>query len=108
MNPERWRKIEELYHSARERGARVLIDADPDLRLEVERLLAQDSESGAKLLDQNAEELVMDAPPVTTGSRLGPYQIDALLGQGGMGRIFRATDTRLGRAVASRKVVDDE
>jgi eukaryotic-like serine/threonine-protein kinase len=100
MDPERWRKIEALYHSAREGGARVLADADPDLRLEVERLLAQDSESGAKLLDQNAEEMVADANPVTTGSRLGPYQIDALLGQGGMGRIFRATDTRLGRAVA--------
>jgi eukaryotic-like serine/threonine-protein kinase len=100
MIPQRWRQIEELYHAVRESGAGVLADADPDLRSEVERLLAQDSEGGGKLLDQVAEDLIADQTPVTTGFRLGPYQIDAVLGQGGMGRIFRATDTRLGRAVA--------
>jgi eukaryotic-like serine/threonine-protein kinase len=100
MIPQRWRQIEELYHAARESGAGVLADADPDLRSEVERLLAQDSEGGNKLLDQVAEDLIADPTPVTAGSRLGPYQIDSLLGQGGMGQIFRATDTRLGRAVA--------
>src|SRR5438046_2003868 len=34
------------------------------------------------------------------GSRLGPYQIDAPLGAGGMGQVFRARDTRLNRSVA--------
>ena len=38
--------------------------------------------------------------PLTTGARLGPYRIDAEIGAGGMGHVFRATDTRLGRAVA--------
>ena len=40
MNPERWQKLEKLYHSAREHGVAVLEGTDPDLRREVERLLA--------------------------------------------------------------------
>ena len=102
MSSERWRQIEELYHAARENGEGVLADADPALRREVERLLTQDSEGGSKLLDQRAADLLASShrTPVTTGSQLGPYKIEALLGQGGMGQIFRATDTRLGRAVA--------
>ena len=42
-----------------------------------------------------------------TGDRLGVYQIVALLGRGGMGAVYRAVDTRLGRPVAI-KVVDEE
>src|SRR3954447_3042453 len=37
---------------------------------------------------------------VAAGTQLGPYTIKAALGAGGMGRVFRAVDTRLGRAVA--------
>ena len=38
--------------------------------------------------------------PLETGRRLGPYQIDASLGAGGMGEVYKAIDTRLDRTVA--------
>ena len=97
MTPERWRQIEELFHSAREHGLAALADADPDLRYEVERLLEQDGSDG-KILDRPAAELTLTI--VGVGSQLGPYKIEATLGAGGMGEVYRARDTKLKRDVA--------
>ena len=38
--------------------------------------------------------------PLVIGTRLGPYEIVAPIGAGGMGEVYRARDTRLGREVA--------
>jgi serine/threonine protein kinase len=102
LTSQRWRQIEELYHSACEHGMAVLDGAEPEIRCEVEKLLSQDSARGSKLLDQRAMDLIKDLTetPVSPGTRLGPYKIEALLGQGGMGQVFRATDSRLSRRVA--------
>jgi serine/threonine protein kinase len=110
MDSTRFRQIEELYHSALEREpsrrASFLNQAcqgDPELRQEVETLLAQDRSTNA-LVDQSAwadaGDLADGFPALEPGEKLGPYEIVGKLGAGGMGDVYRASDTRLGRQVA--------
>src|ERR1700723_2143375 len=42
---------------------------------------------------------------LTSGTKLGPYQIESLLGAGGMGEVYRARDTRLNRTVAIKTLM---
>ena len=44
--------------------------------------------------------------PIAAGTRLGPYEVVALLGEGGMGEVYRAVDTDLKRAVAIKVLPD--
>jgi eukaryotic-like serine/threonine-protein kinase len=98
MDTERWKQIEALYQAARDQSpeerAAMFLGISPELRRDVEVLLARD----ASITDPDMTKTM--AEPVRTGAVLGPYKIDAPLGHGGMGEVFIATDTRLGRKVA--------
>jgi len=104
-SPERWRRIDDLFSAAldldpKERSA-FLDEAcagDPDLRHEIDALLAQDEEAGdfidtpaaARLTSLPATLPISAAGPSRTGQRLGQFVLEEEIGRGGMGNVYRA------------------
>ena len=112
-----WTRVVEVFEAAeaREPAEREAIiregcGDDLDVRSQVESMLAEVNRP--MVIDRPLGEAIAgilddDDSAVAVGAQLGPYRVESLLGAGGMGEVYRAADTVLGRQVAIKLLPAD-
>jgi serine/threonine protein kinase len=116
MTNQRWDRVAAVFDAAvlkepvdRLAFVRQSCADDPETRDEVEALLA--GLDRPVVIDQPitdaVAELLGDSGRSLAGTRFGPFQVESRLGAGGMGEVYRATDTVLGRGVAIKLLPQD-
>jgi serine/threonine protein kinase len=111
MTPERWEKVGELFNAAlelngpeRSRFLAEVCAGDDELRAEVESLLTAGAAAGNFISEPVAGSFIPSLADhieaLSVGSEVGHYRIERAIGFGGMGEVYLATDTKLGRPVA--------